>query len=85
MNLKTFRPNFIILASDGLWDMFTNQEAVDFISKHLDEPLYGAKSITSEAYLRGSLDNIAVIVVKLDNETFGIESASTNAIDNEIE
>ena len=61
------RPNFLVLASDGLWDVFTNQEATDYISKHLDEPHFGAKSISIEAYMRGSTDNISVVVVVFKN------------------
>lgn len=75
---KNFRPKFMILASDGLWDFFTNQEAVDFIGKHLDEPYFGAKNITNEAYLRGSEDNISTIVVVFKNGTFEIGSLSRN-------
>jgi protein phosphatase 1L len=70
-----FRPKFFILASDGLWDVFSNQEAVDFISKRLDEPHFGAKTITVEAFMRGSADNISVIVVVFRNGTYRIGSS----------
>lgn len=40
------RPQFLILASDGLWDTFSNEEAVAFIREHINEPHFGAKSIT---------------------------------------
>ncbi|KAH3805104.1 protein phosphatase 1L-like [Dreissena polymorpha] len=65
-DLHKHRPKFIILASDGLWDCFTNEEAVAYIKERLDEPHFGAKSIILQAYYKGSLDNITVIVVKFD-------------------
>lgn len=40
------RPQFLILASDGLWDTFSNEEAVAYIREHINEPHFGAKSIT---------------------------------------
>ncbi|XP_026480851.1 protein phosphatase 1L isoform X2 [Ctenocephalides felis] len=61
--LNDHKPLFIVLASDGLWDTFSNEEAVAFIKDRLDEPHYGAKSITLQSYYRGSVDNISVIVV----------------------
>lgn len=83
--VSILRPQFMILASDGLWDVFTNQEAVDFISKHLDEPHFGAKSITIEAYLRKSQDNIATTIVVFKNGTYQTGSSSSDAIKNKIE
>lgn len=65
-NLKDTRPQFIILATDGLWDCFSNEEAVQFILERLDEPHFGAKSLILQAYYRGSLDNITVMVIKFD-------------------
>ena len=55
---------FMILATDGLWDVFSNQEAVNFISERLHESYFGAKSIVLQAFYRGSTDNISVMVVK---------------------
>ena len=59
----------MILATDGLWDAFSNEEAVSYISERLDEPHYGAKSIVLQAYYRGSLDNITVMVVNFESRT----------------
>lgn len=61
--LEDHKPMFLILASDGLWDTFTNEEAVKFIKERLDEPDFGAKSLTLQAYYRGSVDNITVLVI----------------------
>lgn len=53
-DLDDHDPMFLILASDGLWDTFSNEEAVAFIKQRLDEPFYGAKSITLQSYYRYS-------------------------------
>ncbi|XP_011504272.1 PREDICTED: protein phosphatase 1L [Ceratosolen solmsi marchali] len=66
-DLNDHKPMFIILATDGLWDTFSNEEAVAFIKERIDEPHFGAKSITLQSYYKGSLDNITVIVIKFKN------------------
>ncbi|MCI4390607.1 hypothetical protein PGIGA_G00124570 [Pangasianodon gigas] len=63
-DLDKLQPEFMILASDGLWDAFSNEEAVRFIRERLDEPHFGAKSIVLQAFYRGCPDNITVMVVK---------------------
>lgn len=68
-DLGELQPQFMILATDGLWDAFTNEEAVSYIKERLDEPHFGAKSIVLQAYYRGSLDNITVMVVNFANRT----------------
>ncbi|KAK6623678.1 hypothetical protein RUM43_009530 [Polyplax serrata] len=67
-DLSDHKPQFIILASDGLWDTFSNEEAVAFIKEHLNEPHFGAKSITFLSYNRGSQDNITVLVINLKDK-----------------
>ncbi|XP_012855948.1 PREDICTED: probable protein phosphatase 2C 59 isoform X1 [Erythranthe guttata] len=54
---------FLILASDGLWDVVTNDEAVS-MSKPLHDPEEAAKRLMQEAYQRGSGDNITIVVVR---------------------
>ncbi|KAG6459348.1 protein phosphatase 1L [Manduca sexta] len=73
-NLDDHKPMFLVLASDGLWDTFSNEEAVKFIKERLDEPDFGAKSLTLQAYYRGSVDNITVLIInflhsKISNAT----------------
>lgn len=75
-DLEDHKPMFLILASDGLWDTFSNEEAVAFIKERLNEPHYGAKSITLQSYYRGSLDNITVVVINLMNKNWS--SGSSN-------
>lgn len=69
-DLSNHRPQFLIFASDGLWDMFTNEEAVAFVKERLNEPLFGAKSITLQAYYKGSLDNITVLIINLSEHNW---------------
>lgn len=72
-NINDLQPQFLILATDGLWDVFTNQEAVDYISERLHEPHFGAKSLVLQAYYRGSLDNISVLVVNFKEKSVSFD------------
>lgn len=54
---------FFIVASDGLWKVMSNQEAVDCIRNKKD-PLSAAKQLTEEAVARKSKDDISCIVVR---------------------
>ncbi|XP_004488738.1 probable protein phosphatase 2C 39 [Cicer arietinum] len=55
---------FVILASDGLWKVMSNQEAVNTI-KDIKDARSSAKRLTEEAVNRKSSDDISCIVVKL--------------------
>ncbi|KAI7741303.1 hypothetical protein M8C21_011621 [Ambrosia artemisiifolia] len=53
----------LILASDGLWKVVTNQEAVDIAIK-IKDPQKAAKELAVEALNRESKDDISCIVVR---------------------
>lgn len=61
---------FLILASDGLWEKVTNQEAVD-IARPLctginkTQPLAACKKLVDLSVSRGSLDDVSVMVIQL--------------------
>ncbi len=60
---------FVILACDGLFDVFTNQEAVNFVRRQLC--IYGniskvAEALVNKAIERGSQDNISVLICCLN-------------------
>lgn len=55
--------DFLILASDGLWKVMTNQEAVDEI-KDFKDAQAAAKHLTEQAVNRRSKDDISCVVVK---------------------
>ncbi|CAH0557570.1 unnamed protein product [Brassicogethes aeneus] len=77
-NLNDHKPSFLILASDGLWDTFSNEEAINFIKERLNEPDYGAKSITLQSYYRGSLDNITVIIINFKDHNYSFYKSENN-------
>ncbi|KAF7842433.1 putative protein phosphatase 2C 39 isoform X4 [Senna tora] len=54
--------DFIILASDGLWKVMTNEEACDCI-KDIDDAKKASKKLVKEALRKGSYDDISCIVV----------------------
>ena len=62
---------FLILACDGLWDVFSSQNAVDFARKSLlvnNDPNVAAKELADEALRRHSADNISVVCVCFGDE-----------------
>jgi protein phosphatase 1L len=67
----TQRPlRYIIVASDGLFDVFENQEAIDFANQYLkvvgtNKWTKLAEAFCTEALNRGSEDNVSVLIIKL--------------------
>ncbi|XP_022697979.1 protein phosphatase 1L-like isoform X1 [Varroa jacobsoni] len=63
-NLTQQQGSFIVLASDGLWDIFSNEEAIAFVRQR--SSLAGAgKELAKRAFEKGSQDNITVLVIDL--------------------
>ncbi|KAA0050431.1 hypothetical protein IC582_013212 [Cucumis melo] len=60
----------LVVASDGLWDVVRNEDAVLVAGKE-DEPEAAARKLTEAAFTRGSADNITCIVVKFHHENAG--------------
>ena len=69
---------FLVLASDGLWDVVRNDEVAAMVTTQLasyrgergaagtvSDAQLGAERLAYEAYARGSTDNICVLVVDL--------------------
>ncbi|KAK9989089.1 hypothetical protein SO802_029328 [Lithocarpus litseifolius] len=55
--------DILVLASDGLWKVMANQEAVD-IARKTKDPQKAAKQLAAEALNRDSKDDISIIVVR---------------------
>lgn len=61
---------FLILASDGLWDKVSNQEAVDIarpfcLSIDAPEPMVACKKLVDLSVSRGSVDDVSVMLIQL--------------------
>lgn len=57
---------FLIIGSDGIWDVFSSQNAIDFarrrLQRHNDVKLC-CKEVVEEAIRRGAADNLTVVMV----------------------
>ncbi|KAJ0418436.1 phosphatase 2C-like domain-containing protein [Aspergillus carlsbadensis] len=58
---------FIILACDGLWDVCSDQEAVDLI-RDVQDSQVASKILVDHALARFSTDNLSCMVIRLDAE-----------------
>ena len=62
---------FLIIGSDGIWDFFTSQNAVDFARRRLQEhndARLCCREIIEEAIKRGATDNLTVVLVSFHLE-----------------
>lgn len=69
------RDKFIVLACDGLWDVLSNQDVVNYIlyncyddtlSTRINKDLDISKKLAEYAIKKGSTDNISIIIVFFD-------------------
>ncbi|GMI99662.1 hypothetical protein like AT5G53140 [Hibiscus trionum] len=58
---------FLVLATDGLWDVVPNEDAVS-LARVEEEPEAAARKLTETAFTRGSADNITCIVVRFHHD-----------------
>ncbi|GMI92832.1 DNA-binding protein phosphatase 1 [Hibiscus trionum] len=67
----TKEDEFLIIGSDGIWDVFTSQNAIDFtrrrLQQHNDVKLC-CKEIVEEAVKRGATDNLTAVLVSFHLE-----------------
>jgi serine/threonine protein phosphatase PrpC len=58
---------FIIMGCDGLWDVMNNSDAVNFVLNNLnkDKRINIAKKLAENAIIKGSTDNVSVIIIML--------------------
>lgn len=55
------------LTSIQLWDVCTDQEAVDMV-RHVQDPQTAAKALVDHALTRFSTDNLSCMIVRLDGQ-----------------
>ncbi|CAL0303215.1 unnamed protein product [Lupinus luteus] len=56
---------FFILASNGIWEVMKNQEAVNLI-RHIEDPQEAAECLAKEALIRMSKSNISCLIIRID-------------------
>ncbi|KAH3663540.1 hypothetical protein OGAPHI_004941 [Ogataea philodendri] len=61
---------FLILACDGLWDVCSDQEAVDLVKSETD-PYKASEMLCKLAINQMSTDNVTAMVVRFDTRVFG--------------
>eukprot|EP01102_Stenamoeba_stenopodia_P007755 TRINITY_DN2184_c0_g1_i1.p1 TRINITY_DN2184_c0_g1~~TRINITY_DN2184_c0_g1_i1.p1 ORF type:complete len:1146 (-),score=229.32 TRINITY_DN2184_c0_g1_i1:276-3713(-) len=69
----------LIIACDGVWDVMSNQEAVD-IALSEQNPYEASMKIRDCAYVRGSTDNISALVVRFSLQEFVRRRNTTESI-----
>ncbi|PQP98311.1 putative protein phosphatase 2C 11 isoform X1 [Prunus yedoensis var. nudiflora] len=57
--------DFIIIASDGLWNVISNKDAVALV-QDIEDAEEASRKLIQEAFARGSSDNITCVVVQFD-------------------
>ncbi|KAL2201102.1 phosphatase 2C-like domain-containing protein [Corynascus similis CBS 632.67] len=58
---------FIIIACDGLWDVCSDQDAVDLV-RNIQDPVAAAKLLVDHALSRFSTDNLSCMIIRLDKQ-----------------
>ncbi|KAI4389367.1 hypothetical protein MLD38_001598 [Melastoma candidum] len=58
---------FLIMASDGLWDKVSEQEAVDVVGREGGDMEKGCKKLIELSSSRGNLDDITVLLINLQS------------------
>lgn len=67
----TKEDEFLIIGSDGIWEVFTSQNAVDFARRRLQEHNDVKKccrEVVEEAIKRGAIDNLTAVMVCFQSE-----------------
>lgn len=62
---------FLILACDGLWDVCSDQEAVELV-RTIQDPQAASKALVEHALARFSTDNLSCMVVRFDNKALRV-------------
>ncbi|KAG5979505.1 hypothetical protein E4U55_005095 [Claviceps digitariae] len=69
---------FIIIACDGLWDVCSDQDAVDLV-RDVHDPILASKQLVDYALSRSSTDNLSCMIVRMEHETPATGLAKTTS------
>lgn len=73
---------FLILACDGLWDVCSDQEAVDLVRNN-PSPQAASKLLVDHALSRFSTDNLSVMVIRFDSKKLQSNTSSNIGVERE--
>jgi serine/threonine protein phosphatase PrpC len=79
-HILTSEDEFLILACDGIWDVMSNQQAVNIVRQCIKagkDATQASVSLTQTALSRGSLDNCTVVVVIFSDDPIYARSSSS--------
>ncbi len=68
--------DYLVLASDGIWDVLSNQVVADIVARSAGCRA-AAAAVTDEAMRRGSMDNVTAVVISL-RSTWGGQEMPAN-------
>ena len=75
MHERSSRDEVLLLACDGLWDVFSNSEAIDAVKEIFEsgetDPVKTAEEMVDLSLNKGSKDNVSAVVVNLPGAKFG--------------
>ncbi|KGQ01795.1 hypothetical protein PAAG_11520 [Paracoccidioides lutzii Pb01] len=77
---------FMILACDGLWDVCSDQEAVDLV-RGTEDPQVASKILVDHALSRFSTDNLSCMIVRFDTKAIQLainQRTPPSAADNNL-
>lgn len=66
---------FVIIACDGLWDVLSSQQAVNFVRRRLRSHRnvqQAAEELIQKAIAMNSIDNVSAVVVGFDRPSAGV-------------
>eukprot|EP01068_Selenidium_serpulae_P018455 Selendium_serpulae@DN6458_c0_g1_i1.p1 len=65
IELKT-NHKFLFMACDGVWDVMNEEEVCNLISRHEGDPHAASSAVVTEAFRRGSQDNLTSVTIFLN-------------------
>lgn len=73
--VRTPEDMYVVLATDGLWDVFTNNQVAKLLHT-CEHPQKGAEMLARKAFSLGSTDNITVLVVDVRQNKSNLDGAA---------
>ncbi len=57
----------IVLACDGIWDVFDNKATATIVREHIQDPVKAAQELVTQAAQRGSRDDLTAMVITIEH------------------